>query len=152
MSFVVAWFSLLSKESFNEVSAISVGGIVGGLIYLQRAVPTRIFVEDGHFNYIVENVEEVISEFRSSFLNERKVYGFIWGYKKEQKSPDNVLFIPLGHPKYPNGILGSFLHSKIKKLVRYGGITSVIEVRQENGGISIYGPLVAMKKIYSEIS
>jgi len=75
------------------------------------------------------------------------------GIQKKEINPDSILLIPIGLPRYPDGIFGRNMHEKfIRKFSPYRGLTNIVEIRREGDLIGIYGPLVTIKKIYEEIS
>ncbi|PKY10396.1 hypothetical protein B1757_09860 [Acidithiobacillus marinus] len=137
------------------VPFLAIGGFMGGFVVLQKYPPTQIIIRQHNFHYAVRNVEEVIAELAVLWAQERRFYGFAWGYKIELKNDEDTLFIPLGMPKYPDGILIKIFplgHRFLQKLTKYGGVTTVVEVKKEGEDVLIYGPLVTLKKIYDEIT
>lgn len=140
------------KLSMGLVTATTMGGVAGGYPLLMRARPTKLTVHGGEFFYVEKNIRNAITDFPMYWKLERKNYGFPWGYKETKVDSGKTLFIPLGTARFPDGILGKNIHQQIKSLVRYGGITNVVEVKKEGDLIGVYGPYVTIKKIYEEIS
>lgn len=128
------------------VTATTMGGVAGGFPLLMRARPTKLTVYGGEFFYIEKNIRNAITDFPIYWKLERRNYGFLWGYKETKIDSNRTLFIPLGTPRFPNGVLGRTIHEQIKKLVRYGGITNAVEIKKEGNTIGVYGPYVTIKK------
>lgn len=144
--------SHFSNMPTGLVIAMMMGGFAGTIPVLLRAPPTKLTVHDGNFFYIKKDVENIIADFKMYFQYERRSYGFTWGYRKKEINPDSILLIPIGLPRYPDGIFGRNMHEKfIRKFSPYRGLTNIVEIRREGDLIGIYGPLVTIKKIYEEI-
>lgn len=150
--------SHFSNMPTGLIVAMSMGGFAGTIPILLMAPPTKLTVHDGIFFYITKDVENIINDFqyeRRSYgygLGYGLGYGFLWGYKKKEMGPDRILLIPLGFPRYPDGIFGKNTHEKFIRIFSpYGGLTSIVEIRKEGDLIGIYGSLVTIKKIYGEI-
>lgn len=140
------------KLSLCLITATTMGAVVGGFPFLLRARPTKLTVFGGEFFYVESNIRNIIADFPTYWKLNRKSYGFTWGCKENRIGNDKILFIPLGTTRFPDGILGKTIHRQIERLVRYGGLTNVVEVKQEENSIGVYGPYVTIAKIYEEIS
>lgn len=129
LSLNIVWYWCMGMYQSAMVPFIAIGGFVGGFVVLQKYPPTQIIIRQRNFHYVARNIEEVIAELSALWTQERRFYGFAWGYRIEVMNDEDVLFIPLGPPKYPDGILIKVFplgHRLLRKLVKYGGLTSVV--------------------------
>jgi hypothetical protein len=152
ISFDILLLHFAGQLSMGLITAMTMGGVAGGFPLLLRARPTKLTIHGGEFFFVESNIRNTITDFQTYWKLDKRNYGFPWGYKETNVGKDRTLFIPLGTPRFPDGILGKAIHEQFGRLVRYGGITSVVEVKQEGNSIAVYGPYVTINKIYEEIS
>ncbi len=145
-------FYFTGDSYLGALTGLSMGALGAGFLILYKYRPTKITIKNHIYYYIVRNVEEVIESLPMQFVKEKKFNGFAWGFKKEYRGDDSVLFIPASPLNMNIYQIFSIIYNMITKLLRYGGITSAVEVKKSGEEVLIYGPYFTLEKIFKEIT